>query len=282
MLRLLIALAALAGVASPASAWWEYGHESVATIAMASVKPETRRAIGRLLARSDLVETPACPARTIEQASVWADCVKNRPYRDRYSYAYNWHYQNIDVCKPFDIKANCPDGNCLARQTERATRLLADRGEPLRVRVEALLFLVHFVGDLHQPLHAGDRHDRGGNDMKADYGYRPNSNLHTIWDGLLADRAISTPAGGPAGILSEVPAADRAAMAEGDVEAWSRENWQVAHDAYAALLGDGCAPVPAVRPVLTNATIETLVPVLRRQVVRGGLRLARLLDEALG
>lgn len=281
MLRPLIALAALIGLASPASAWWEYGHESVATIAMASVKPETRRAIGRLLARADLVETPACPTRTIEQASVWADCVKNKPYRDRYSYAYNWHYQNIDVCKPFDLKANCPDGNCLARQTERAARLLADRGEPLRIRVEALLFLVHFVGDLHQPLHAGDRRDRGGNDMKADYGFRPNSNLHSIWDGLLADRAISTPTGGPAGILAEVAPADRPAMAKGDVEAWSRENWQVAHDAYAALLGDACAPPPATRPVLTNAKIEALIPVLRQQVARGGLRLARMLDEAL-
>ncbi len=279
-MRLLILLAALIGIASPARAWWEYGHESVATIAMATAKPQTQRAIRRLLARTDLMETPTCPARTIEQASVWADCIKE--LKDRYSYAYNWHYQNIGICRPFDIKANCPDGNCLARQTERSARLLKDRSQPVRVRVEALLFLVHFMGDLHQPLHAGDRHDRGGNDMKADYGYRPNSNLHTIWDGLLADRAISTPAGGAMGILAEVPEADRAAMAGGNVEAWSRESWQVAHDAYAALLGDACAPVPAVRPALDNAKIAELIPVLRRQVARGGLRLARMLDEALG
>jgi hypothetical protein len=280
MQRWLIALAALIGIASPAHAWWEYGHESVATIAMASVKPETRRAIRRLLARTDLMETPTCPARTIEQASVWADCIK--PIKDRYSYAYNWHYQNIDVCRPFDIKANCPDGNCVARQIERDVRMLKNRELPLRVRVEALLFLVHFMGDLAQPLHAGDRHDRGGNDFKADYGYRTNSNLHTIWDGLLADRAISTPMGGPMGILAEVPQADRAAMAAGSVEDWSRESWQVAHDAYAILLGgDACAPVPATRPVMDNAKVEALIPVARRQVARGGLRLARLLDEAL-
>lgn len=279
-MRLLILLAMLAGIASPAHAWWEYGHESVATIAMTSVQPETRHAIRRLLSRTDLMETPTCPARTIEQASVWADCIKT--LKDRYSYAFNWHYQNIDVCRPFDIKANCPDGNCVARQIERDVRLLKNRELPLRVRVEALLFLVHFMGDLHQPLHAGDRHDRGGNDMKADYGYRPNSNLHSIWDGLLADRAISTPAGGPNGILAEVPVAERPAMQQGSVEDWSRESWQIAHHAYAALLGDACAPVPANRPALDNAKVAALIPVLRRQVARGGLRLARLLDEALG
>jgi hypothetical protein len=280
MIRLLLMLAALLGAATPAHAWWEYGHETVATIAMASVKPQTRARIERLLARSDLIETPTCPARTIEQASVWADCVKT--LKDRYSYAYNWHYQNIDVCRPFDLKANCPDGNCVARQIERDVRLLADRSQPTRVRVEALVFLVHFMGDLHQPLHAGDRHDRGGNDMKADYGFRPNSNLHSIWDGLLADRAISTPPGGPLGILSTVPVADRPAEAAGTVEDWSRESWQVAHDAYAALLGDACAPIPATRPVLDNDRIVALIPVLRHQVARGGLRLARLLDESLG
>ena len=281
MPRLLILLAALIGLASPAHAWWEYGHETVATIAMASVRPQTRVAIRRLLARTVLMETPTCPARTIEQASVWADCIKT--LKDRYSYAYNWHYQNIDICKPFDLKANCPDGNCLARQIERNQRLLKDRSQPLRVRVEALLFLVHFMGDLAQPLHAGDRHDRGGNDFKADYGYRTNSNIHTIWDGLLADRAISTPVAGPMGILAAVPQADRAAMVAGTVEDWSKESWQVAHDAYAALLdGDACAPSPAARPVLDNAKVEALIPVVRRQVARGGLRLARLLDEALG
>ncbi len=280
MIRLLLMLAALIGAATPAHAWWEYGHETVATIAMASVKPQTRARIERLLARNDLLETPTCPARTIEQASVWADCVKT--LKDRYSYAYNWHYQNIDVCRPFDLKANCPDGNCVARQIERDVRLLADRSQPVRVRVEALVFLVHFMGDLHQPLHAGDRHDRGGNDMKADYGFRPNSNLHSIWDGLLADRAISTPPGGPMGILSTVPGAERQAEAAGSVEDWSRESWQVAHDAYAALLGDACAPIPASRPVLDNDRIVALIPVLRQQVARGGLRLARLLDESLG
>ncbi|RVT94978.1 S1/P1 nuclease [Sphingomonas crocodyli] len=279
---ILILIAGLSSLlaAAPAYAWWEYGHETVATIALHEVNPKARAEIKALLAKSALLETPTCPAKTIEQASVWADCIK--PMRDRFSYIYSWHYQNMDVCKPFDLKAACPDGNCVARQIERNARLLKDRSQPVRVRVEALALLVHFMGDLAQPLHAGDRHDRGGNDTKANYGALKNTNIHSIWDGLLADRAISTPVGGPMGILAEVPAADRPAMAQGSVEDWSRESWQVAHDAYAALLGgDGCGPSPAEKPTLTNETIQALIPVLRLQVARGGIRLARLLNEAL-
>ena len=281
MRRLLLLLIALLALPSPAAAWWEYGHETIATIAAAEAKPATRRAIARLLAQSALLDTPTCPARTIEQASVWPDCVKE--LGDRFSYAYSWHYQNVDVCKPFDLTAACKDGNCVSKQIERARRMLADRKLPGRERIVALANLVHFMGDLHQPLHAGDRTDRGGNDTIAAYGAIAGrrTNLHAIWDGLLADRAISTPVGGPLGILAEVPAVDRAGVAGGTVEDWSRESWQVAHDSvYAVALGDPCGPKPD-RAMLDEAKIRTLIAPLRLQVARGGIRLARLLDEAL-
>ena len=63
-------------IASPAAAYWEFGHETVARIAYANVTPRTRVAIDRLLAQTPMLETPTCPATTIEGASVWADCVK--------------------------------------------------------------------------------------------------------------------------------------------------------------------------------------------------------------
>lgn len=282
MARLLALLIAIIALPGPAAAWWEYGHETIATIAAAEAKPATRREIARLLSRSSLVETPTCPMRTIEQASVWADCVKQ--LGDRFSYAYSWHYQNVDVCKPFDPKPACADGNCVSKQIERAKRMLADRKLPTRDRIEAFAFLVHLMGDLHQPLHAGDRSDRGGNDVIAAYGQIAGrrTNLHAVWDGLLADRAISTPPGGALGVLADMPPAERAAGATGSVEDWARESWQVARDsAYAGALGDPCGPVPA-RAVLDQAKIRALLPPLRLQVARGGIRLARLLDEALG
>lgn len=274
MLRRLLILLLLA-LPAPASAWWEYGHETVARIAWLRISPASRAEIGRLLAHANELDTPICPARSIEQASVWPDCIKK--LKDRFSYAFPWHYQNVDVCKPFDQKSACRDGNCVSAQIERNARLLADKSLPARERLQALAFLVHFVGDLHMPLHAGDRGDKGGNDVKANYGIIP-SNLHSIWDGYLAERGISTPPGDAAGILSEFGAE----AAGGTVTDWAKESWGLSRElAYGSALADPCGPVPATRPTIDEATTRRLIPTVRRQIARGGVRLARMLDEAL-
>ncbi|VVT25358.1 S1/P1 Nuclease [Sphingomonas sp. EC-HK361] len=278
------ALAASAFIAAPAQAYWEYGHQTIARIAEANVTPRTRAAIRRLLAEQALLATPECPARTMAEASVWADCVKPLKGADgkpRFGYAYTWHFQDVNICRPFDLAPACKDGNCVSAQIERDVKLLRDKATPTKERVQALVFLIHFVGDLHQPLHAGEKDDKGGNDVKADYGIytTPRLNLHSVWDGLLAERAITT--GG--NIVHRYPAATRAKIAAGTVTDWSRESWQVAHDvAYTdALGGDPCAPTPA-RVKLDEATIAKMVPAARLEVLRGGLRLAKMLDKALG
>ncbi len=271
ILRALVLLLAL--VSAPAHAWWEYGHATTAQIAMAKVRPETRARVAALLRHSRDLDTPTCPVRTIEQASLWADCIKG--LKDRFNYAFSWHYQNVDICKPFDLTAACKDGHCVSAQVTRNAKLLSDTTLNPRERLMALAFLTHFVGDLHMPLHAGDRNDRGGNDLKAAYGMFAGSrlNIHSVWDGYLAERAISTP---PA-LITEA----RADMAAGTVADWSRESWQVAHDAaYGVALGDPCGPVPG-RAMLDETKIAALVQVVRLQIVRGGMRLAQLLDEAL-
>jgi len=272
----LLALLALL-IPTAANAYWDYGHETVARIAMRNVTPGTRAAVQRMLARSDLLETPTCSARTVEEASVWADCIKT--LGPRFSYAYSWHYQNVNICEPFDLNSACADGNCVARQIERDVKLLKDRSVPLRERIQALAFLIHFVGDLHMPLHAGDRGDLGGNRARAAYGDYGTErlNLHSIWDGLLAERAIST----PPSLVRAYSAEERSAFAAGSVEDWSRESWQVARDVvYASAYGDPCGEAPQ-RARLDEATIAKLVPPARAQIVKGGLRLARLLEEAL-
>lgn len=284
MFRFLAAL--LLGFAllpAPARAWWEYGHYTVGEIAYMAARPSTRAALDRLLAQDRLLDTPECRANTIATAAYWPDCV--RRYRDRFSYSFPWHYQNVDVCKPFDLEGACKDGNCVSAQIERNAKLLADKALPARERLQALAFLAHFVGDIHMPLHAGDRSDRGGNDVRARYGLiEGRANLHSVWDGWIAERGISAPPGGARALLDAVPAGERPAMAAGSVEDWSREGWEVSRDvAYASVLGgDPCAPKPDGRVVIDEAKVQAYVPTVRRQIVRGGLRLARLLDRALG
>jgi hypothetical protein len=279
-IRHFLATLALVFAASPASAWWEYGHETVATIASLNVKPSTRREIGRLLGRSATLDTPTCAARTIEQASYWPDCIKQ--LKDRFSYASPWHYQNVNICKAFDQKAACADGNCVSAQIDRNARLLADRSLPDRERLTALAFLIHFMGDLHMPLHAGDKGDLGGNRFKASYGAIKGRNLHSIWDGYLADRGISEPPGDARGILATLLPSERAQMKAGKTEDWARESWAAAREfAYGSVMQDPCAAMPATEPVIDEATTRRLIPVVRTQIARGGLRLARMLDEAL-
>jgi len=281
LIRILATLLVLF-TASPAAAYWEYGHATVASVAWKQMRPDTRRAVARLLAQGRLLETPTCPVATIEQASVWADCIK--PLGDRFAYAYSWHYQNVNICKAFDLKAACKDGHCVSAQVERNARLLADPAVPQREKVMALAFLVHFVGDLHQPMHAGDHDDLGGNRVPVNYGLiGGRTNLHSVWDGWLAERAITTPAADAAGLLGQISPAERARIAGGSVEDWSRDYWAKARElAYKTLIPDPCAPPPATRPTLTEAQVQALIPAVRRNVVEGGIRLARLLDDALG
>lgn len=272
-MRLLIA-ALPALLPTSARAWWDYSHKTIAQIAWAEVKPATRTRMQALFARQSELDTPRCPVRTIEEASVWADCVKPG---ERFSYALPWHFQKIDICKPFDLKSACPFGNCVSAQITRNAKLLADRSLPQRERLQALAFLVHLVGDLHQPLHAADRADQGGNRTRARYGDAGPYPLHMIWDGYLAERAISTPAGEAAGLLSEAGRDDRAATG-GTVEDWSRETWETARTATYG--NDPCGQSPQA-VMLQHAEVEAAIPLVRRQVLRAGLRLARMLDEAL-
>jgi len=277
----LILLLALLLIPAQASAWWEYGHYTVARIAERSVKPATRAAIQRLIAQSRLLETPACPIRNIADASYWPDCV--RKMEERFSYSFPWHYQNVDICKPFDLKAACKDGNCVSVQIDRNAKLLADRTLPVRERLMALAFLSHFVGDLHMPLHAGDKGDLGGNRFRASYGVIKGRNLHAIWDGYLADRGISDPPGDAAGILTGFSPDQLAAMSTGDVTSWSREGWEAAREhAYGSVMQDPCGAAPATEPIIDEAVTRRLIPTVRLQIAKGGLRLARMLDEALG
>ena len=240
-----------------------------------------RAAIRALLSHERAVATPTCPLKSLEDASYWPDCIKG--LGPRFDYAFSWHYQNVDICKPFDLTAACKDGHCVSRQIDRAVKLLKDKAVPPHERLMALAFLTHFVGDLHMPLHAGDRGDRGGNDVKAAYGIVAGRvNLHLLWDGPLAERAITTPPAGPKALVADLNAGERAQLAAGSTEDWSRENWAFARDtAYAtALDGDPCGPIPP-RAAISNATIDALVPEVRGQITKAGLRLARLLDEGL-
>ena len=272
---------AIALLPAPALAWGEYAHRLIARIALADLTPAARAEVRRILAHGAAVDTPACPLNSLEDASTWPDCVRSLP--DRFAFSFAWHYQNIDVCQPFDPAANCPDGNCVTAQIPRQLAIVADRTASPAARAQALAFVVHFIGDMHMPLHIGDKHDKGGNDVRAAYGAKvpDRMNLHRIWDTELAERALTEP---PAVTPRSINAADRRAMAAGDLAGWTRESWDLARTVvYPELKNypDSCPVKPDVRAMVDAAYIAAAKDPLRLQVERAGVRLAVLLNGAL-
>lgn len=280
MLRRLLACAALllALLPGPALAWGEYAHRQTANIALANVSPEVRAKVGKLLAREKDLGTPNCPLKTFQDAAVWADCVRAEGWR--WGYTAAWHYRTAPICKAFDPRANCPGGNCVTAQVVRAQRVLADERLPAGVRLEALAFMVHFAGDVHMPLHSGDNEDQGGNAVKADYGIKPGLNLHSIWDGPLAERAISDPADP---VARRYSAEERMTLAGGTPDDWGRESWEIARSfVYPTAFDtdDVCERPQPERTALSQEDIVRAVPIARQRVVQAGIRIADLLDSA--
>lgn len=261
----------------PVLAWGSFGHRTTGEIALANVKPETRAAIRKLLRSEALLGTPECDLKSLQDAAVWPDCVRRT--RWRWGYTAAWHYRTTPICEAYQPRKNCSGGNCVTAQIERNQRLLADESLPAHIRLEALAFMVHFVGDIHMPLHSGDKNDRGGNDRKTAFGIVPNMNLHWIWDGPLAERAITSAQGG---MVRHYNAAERAEYGGGQPADWGHESWQAARDFIypAAFDTDPCAGELPLETALTQDDIERAIPLAQRRIRQAGLRMAELLDQA--
>ena len=179
MTRFLPVLAlACAFVAGDASAWSAEGHRIVAHIADAGLSPAARAEVERLLAGE------ADP--TLAGISTWADELRDSdPELGKRS--AKWHYINFDGRCGFEPPRDCKGNNCIVTQTNRVYRILADSSRDTAERAVALKFVVHLVGDLHQPMHASPRDDKGGNEYQVNLG-GDGSNLHRIWDGTIIKR----------------------------------------------------------------------------------------------
>ena len=273
---MMTAIALLAPV--QAGAWGFVAHRATGEIAQENVSPETRAEIRRLMRSAASLGTPECDLSNIQDASVWPDCVRRT--RWRWGHTAAWHYRTAPICEAYDARANCPGGNCVTAQVERNHRILADESLPDHVRLQALAFMVHFAGDVHMPLHSGDKDDRGGNDRRADYGDVPNLNLHWIWDGPLAERAIS---GDDDPVVRRYSAAERADLGGGEPADWGRESWKISRDFVYPTAFDTdnvCDTDLPDATALTQQDIARGVPIARRRVQQAGIRIAELLDTA--
>jgi hypothetical protein len=171
-----VAAASLGFGAAPALAWGKTGHRVIARIAGDGLSAEARANV-RLLLGSE----------SLDEAATWPDDMRSDPAPFWQKTATPWHYVTVPGT---DYDVAPPEGDAVtALRQFRAT--LRDPAAPLEARRTALRFIVHLVGDLHQPLHAGKGNDKGGNDVKVTFGGRP-TNLHSVWDsGLVDDEQLS-------------------------------------------------------------------------------------------
>lgn len=264
-------------------AWGPQGHRTVGAIADRLLSPAGRAAVGQLL-QGDLDKFDNPSGRTtLESVSVWADEVRGTP-ADR----PRWHYDNVPVCGTEPKARYCPDGQCNSEQIKRLTALLADPRVAPRTRNEALKWVVHLVGDLHQPLHAADNDDLGGTRVAvALQGRRTRGreNLHRAWDAELVRLALRSGARQqPPRELDALAAEARQlvrAGGQGSPDDWARQSNSLARNVAYHYPGFVCNAVPARIVVLDRAYQSEAAPIVRERLLLAGARLAALLEQAL-
>ena len=266
--RMLVAAILCGSLLGPSCAWaWDgEGHRVVALIAADHLTPSARAGV------ADLLGSDARGA--MERASTWADEIRfQRPQTKP------WHYVNIELSeRGYDAARDCPGGDCVVAQTLKDERLVADRRLPRPVRLAALRFLIHFVGDLHQPLHCADHHDRGGNSVRVRLGGE-ETNLHAVWDTAVVAGLGDDPAAVAAELNAQITPREADAWSRGGPVAWANESFHVAkHDIYAPLREAG-GPGGTVQ--LPDDYVLRERPVVAEQLEKAGVRLAMVLNTVL-
>jgi hypothetical protein len=245
---------------APAQAWGPQGHEIVAAIAMAELTPAARNQVAHLLGGPSLMV----------HESNWADEI-----RDQRRNTGRWHYVDIPLEAPgYDARRDCRDEDCVVAQIEKDLQVLSNRQAGDAARAEALRFLIHFVADVHQPLHAEDHDDRGGNQVRVMIG-RYRANLHRVWDSEVIDALGSDPGDEANLIERSITPAQRKAWASGSPAGWANEAHAVARDQiYPPLAGRREVRLP-------RDYAYRQAPVTRLLLAKAGVRLAFLLNRAL-
>ncbi|MFC5490456.1 S1/P1 nuclease [Dokdonella soli] len=261
MLRYALRLLGLLAFAPAlAHAWGNAGHRIVAELAEQRLSPTARAEVHRLLA--------ATRDRSLADVATWADDLRDDPPQHVFARATApLHYVNFSTssCR-YDPPRDCPGGRCVVAAIERYARVLGDRSRSDTERAEALRFVVHFVADAHQPLHAGYRRDKGGNRYQVQLRGR-GTNLHAVWDTpVLANRRLGWRAYATRLARAPLPAAT------GTPAQWAEESCRATRD-------DGIYPHGHA---IDDAYLARMRPLAERRVRLAAARLATLLNRELG
>jgi hypothetical protein len=272
MKKIIVILLLASFTSTQLTAWGPKGHAIIADIATSRLTPATRENIQLLLGSESLASV-----------SSWADQVRKE--RDE---SYDWHFVDIpreasgfaaerDCFRPQDKHkdAQTDHHNCVVDRIAMFEKVLGDENAPRTARVEALKWLVHFVGDLHQPLHAIDE-AHGGNDIKlpvfgsAKCGEH-DCNLHWAWDSLLLEHTGYSEEEYVARLQKQMEDRKLEQQPAGTPDEWANES----HLEARRIIEQKAAAID-------EQYYQANINLIDRKLALAGLRLAAVLNHTLG
>ena len=295
---------------TPALPWGCQGHRIVALVAWEQLNPHARMAAAQLLEGqpTDPSLRRFCPASNLPalaDLSSWADDVRTQRKETA-----GWHFIDIPLDgRRKNITQACPASGCVTRAIRRQVEVLRSPSASRHEQAEALMFLVQFMGDLHQPLHAADNDDRGGNCVAvALFDHQPETsgstqnyhpNLHGVWDTDLLELVLhgQDPAAFAVALRAEFASDMKRWLRQPvDVDAWAWESHKAAVKTVYGRLPKKIAVEPPravescadhdmgqrmydLHEQIDQRYLRAASPVIRRQLARAGTRLAVMLNE---
>ncbi len=279
-------------ITAPAYAWGDEGHEVIGLIADHYLEPAVRAKVNAILAED---RTNLTSSAQIDREATWADKFRDsdrNTTKVHYNQTRKWHFVDLELEGP-DLQTACfgrpalpketpaslgPADDCVVDKIDEFTAELEKSTTSKQERRLALEFLLHFVGDIHQPLHAGDDHDRGGNlKIVTAPGIGPN-NLHHDWDTEYVARLGSNATTIAQQLIATITEAQRARWATGTAADWAIESFGVAKAHAYGLLPAAESPN---HYQLSAAYVSDATNVTEEQLSKAGVRLAFVLNHAL-
>ena len=254
-------------IIAPVQAWGPLGHSVVAELAQRHLSPAAEAEVERLLAPDH--------TRSLADIASWPDQIQDDPAQAAlWKQTRSLHYIDFRTgdCN-YTPPRDCRDGHCVVAGLQHYVAVLGDRSQSDAARLEALKFVVHFAGDIHQPLHAGSRDDKGGNTYQVKFEGN-GTNLHRVWDsGLLKTRGLDWQAyaqrldvQGPVSMPLPIAPLDN------PYAQWAEESCRITAET---------GFYPADHKV-SQAYVDAELPVAEMRLREGGRRLAEVLNLTLG
>lgn len=276
MKMLLMTLVLISG---NALAWGPTGHRTVGEIAEGKLKSSTLKKVQKIL-----------KGKSLAQVSTWPDEIRSEP--ETYKHTFKWHYTDF----PKDMKSldETKSSGQLITSINDQLKILKDSKATDEQKEVALKFLAHLVGDLHMPLHVGNGQDRGGNWCYVTF-HDQKMNLHHLWDEAMIDFSKLSFSELARFVQEGVAESDAKAFTAGAVSDWANETKEIRDSVYPPEVkadkkkrnlpsycnADEDDVKKSLRPKLGYEYSYKFQPVLEKQLLKGGIRLAELLNANL-